>query len=51
LATLYFNLYLTTISLDDKEKAKEFNLKSMEFHKKIYGENDINVSNNCFLQS
>ena len=42
LATIYFNLYLTAVTADDKEKAKEYNMKSMEFNKIVFkGENNL----------
>ena len=51
LANLYFNLYLSAVSNDMKDKAKEYNQKNMELNKKLHGERSLNVSNNCFIQA
>jgi hypothetical protein len=38
--------------MDNKDKAKEYNLKNMEINIKTHeGENNLNVINNCFLQA
>ena len=51
--TVYFNLYLTAISLEDKEKAKEYNLKCLEYNIKLNDGKDTDFkSSNCyFIQS
>jgi hypothetical protein len=41
MATIYFNLYLSCISNDEKEKAITYNLKAMEMNRIIYGEESI----------
>ena len=41
LATIYFNLYLSSISNDDKEKARVYNLKALEYNKLVHGVNSI----------
>jgi tetratricopeptide (TPR) repeat protein len=51
LASIYFNLYLAANSGNQKDKAKEYNLKNMEFNGVTYGENSLNVSNNCFIHA
>jgi tetratricopeptide (TPR) repeat protein len=49
LATIYFNLYLSSISNDDKEKARVYNLKALEYNKLVHGVNSIQVSNGQFI--
>jgi tetratricopeptide (TPR) repeat protein len=51
LAAIYFNLYLSSISNEDREKAKEYNLKAMIYNQMIYGERSLQVSNNHFIHS
>ncbi len=41
LAAIYFNLYLSSISNDDKVKAQEYNLKALEYNKLIHGANSL----------
>lgn len=41
LAAIYFNLYLSCISNDNKEKAEEYNSKCIELNKIIHGDNSI----------
>lgn len=49
LATIYFNLYLSSLSNDDKTKAMEYNLKALEFNRLLHGANSLQVSNNQFI--
>lgn len=37
LASIYFNLYLSAMSNEDREKAKEYNGKAMALNKEIHG--------------
>ena len=41
LASIYFNLYLSAMSNEDKEKAKEYNGKAMDLNKEIHGVNSL----------
>jgi len=45
LATIYHNLFISSISNNDREKARDYNLKTMHYYKKLYGENSLQVSN------
>lgn len=49
LATIYFNLYLSSLSNDDKVKAKEYNLKALEYNRLLHGPNSLQVSNGNFI--
>lgn len=51
LASIYFNLYLSAQSNDDKVKAREYNLKAMELNKQVHGENSLQVSNGYFISA
>lgn len=51
MATIYFNLYLSAISNDEREKAKEYNLKALSYNELIYSERSLQVSNNNFIHS
>ena len=41
LASIYFNLYLSAMSNEDKVKAKEYNGKAMELNKQLHGHNSL----------
>jgi hypothetical protein len=41
LASIYFNLYLSAMSNEDKVKAKEYNGKAMELNKLVHGPNSL----------
>ena len=49
LATIYFNLYLSSISNEDKVKANEYNLKALEYNTLVHGANSLQVSNAQFI--
>jgi tetratricopeptide (TPR) repeat protein len=51
LASIYFNLYLSSIQNDDKEKAKEYIMKALELNKLIHGVNSLQVSNGHFINA
>ena len=51
LAAIYFNLYLSSLSNDDKAKAFEYNNKSLEYNVLVHGPNSIQVSNGHFINS
>jgi Tfp pilus assembly protein PilF len=41
LASIYFNLYLSASSNDEKVKAREYNTKAMELNKQVHGPNSL----------
>lgn len=49
MATIYFNLYLSSLSNDDKEKARDYNLKSIEYNTLVHGQSSLEVSNGRFI--
>ncbi len=51
MASIYNNLYLSSASNNDKEKAKEYIEKCLHFNKLVHGENSIQVSNCHFIRS
>lgn len=51
LSQLYFNLYQTSISQGNKENSLEYNIKALEVNKRLFGEANIHVSNNNFIQA
>ena len=51
MATIYFNLYLSAVSNDQKTKAMDYNLKSMEYNQLLHGANSLQVSNNHYIHS
>lgn len=51
LSQLYFNLYQTSISQGNKENSLEYNMKALEVNKRLFGEANIHVSNNNFIQA
>lgn len=49
LAAIYFNLYLTSMQKQDKQKSKDYNLKCLEYYTLARG-NDKNLScSNCYF--
>jgi tetratricopeptide (TPR) repeat protein len=51
MASIYNNLYLSSLSNGDREKAKQYIEKTLNFNRLIHGENSIEVSNAYFLVS
>lgn len=51
MAAIYFNLYLSASTNDDRIKAKEYNLKALEYHRLISSEQSLQVSNCYFIQA
>lgn len=51
MASIYNNLYLSCISNNEKEKAKEYIKKTLHYNRLIHGENSIQVSNCHFIES
>lgn len=51
MATIYFNLYLSATSNDEKQKAKEYNEKAIEYNRLLHGEQSLEVSNGYFIQA
>ncbi len=41
LATLYHNLFISAISNNDREKARDYNLKTMHYYQLLHGENSL----------
>ncbi len=51
LATLYHNLFISAISNNEREKAREYNLKTMHYYTLLHGERSLEVSNCKQIQS
>ncbi|TNV71246.1 hypothetical protein FGO68_gene16973 [Halteria grandinella] len=51
LASIYFNLYLSAMSNEDKLKAKEYNAKAMDLNILVHGPNSLQVSNGHFISA
>ena len=47
MASIYNNLYLSSVTNNEKEKAKQYIEKTLHFTKLIHGENSIQASN-CY---
>jgi hypothetical protein len=41
LATLYHNLFISAISNNEREKARDYNLKTMHYYQMLYGDNSL----------
>ena len=41
MAAIYFNLYLSSVANNEKEKAKAYNLKALELNTVLYGLNSL----------
>ena len=51
MASIYNNLYLSSITNNQKEKAKDYIKKTLHYNSLIHGENSIQVSNCHFIES
>lgn len=51
LATLYHNLFISAISNNEREKARDYNLKTMHYYTLLHGERSLEVSNCKQIQS
>lgn len=51
MATLYHNLFISAISNNERDKAREYNLKTMHYYSLLHGENSLEVSNCKQIQS
>jgi len=51
LASIYFNLYLSAMSNEDKLKAKDYNAKAMDLNRLVHGPNSLQVSNGHFISA
>jgi len=51
MASIYNNLYLSSVTNNEKDKAKQYIQKTLHFQNLVYGENSIQASNCQYIQS
>jgi tetratricopeptide (TPR) repeat protein len=51
MASIYNNLYLSSVTNGDKDKAKQYIEKTLHFNKLVHGENSIQASNCYYIAS
>ena len=51
MASIYNNLYLSSVTNNEKEKAKQYIQKTLHFNRLIHGDNSIQVSNCHYIES
>ena len=51
MASIYNNLYLSSVTNNEKEKAKQYIQKTLHYNRLVHGENSIQVSNCHYIES